>query len=393
MSRLSDLLNPAPLSTSQTQELDTSRDGRSRAKSHQRNQSITSPLEALAIAATSSYAEPSLMRTSHPSTFFSNSGQSQLHQSKTLSITENPLYHVQSTEAPMQPISYSLYNQPTPPKMQWQASTNGTFNENYAPNSQHNSEKMATVISVDDQKQQDAEPVKSGPNHVEEVNKTQTGQDDPELMNNASSRDEEVLPHPEEKQTAPKDEAQPQEVVTDAIKQEVQTPPIGAPSPVTASSPSKTTPKSAKPRSTPKPEKKKVNNNIAKKPAAKKRKIEVDSRGDTPVSHRSATPTSNNASKASAQKSSKQNSATPAQSSPPPAEEEEADEDDSASDNELFCICRKPDDHTWMIGCDGGCEDWFHGRCVNLQQKQESLIDKYICKRFEPKSMVSTNVS
>ena len=56
--------------------------------------------------------------------------------------------------------------------------------------------------------------------------------------------------------------------------------------------------------------------------------------------------------------------------------DEEVDEGDSS---ELFCICRKPDDHTWMIACEGGCDDWFHGRCVNINERDGNLIDKYIC--------------
>ncbi|KAB8072994.1 hypothetical protein BDV29DRAFT_158019 [Aspergillus leporis] len=62
-------------------------------------------------------------------------------------------------------------------------------------------------------------------------------------------------------------------------------------------------------------------------------------------------------------------------------EEEENDEDDEVStdDNTPFCICRKPDNHTWMIACDGGCEDWFHGKCVNIDPKDADLIEQYIC--------------
>jgi COMPASS component SPP1 len=59
---------------------------------------------------------------------------------------------------------------------------------------------------------------------------------------------------------------------------------------------------------------------------------------------------------------------------------EQDDESDVENPDEIFCICRKPDNHTWMIGCDGGCEDWFHGRCVNIKQEDEELIDRYICK-------------
>lgn len=61
------------------------------------------------------------------------------------------------------------------------------------------------------------------------------------------------------------------------------------------------------------------------------------------------------------------------------AVEDEGEESYEDAD-ELFCICRKPDNHTWMIGCDGGCEDWFHGKCVNIDSKDAELIERYICK-------------
>jgi COMPASS component SPP1 len=32
-----------------------------------------------------------------------------------------------------------------------------------------------------------------------------------------------------------------------------------------------------------------------------------------------------------------------------------------------------------MIACDGGCEDWYHGKCVNVRKEDEGLVDKYIC--------------
>jgi COMPASS component SPP1 len=60
--------------------------------------------------------------------------------------------------------------------------------------------------------------------------------------------------------------------------------------------------------------------------------------------------------------------------------EEGEDEDGGViSDTDLYCICRKPDTGTFMIGCDGGCDDWFHGKCVNIVESWKSLIDKYIC--------------
>ena len=121
-----------------------------------------------------------------------------------------------------------------------------------------------------------------------------------------------------------------------------------------------------------------------KKPAAKRRKIDTESMDGTPFSHRSVTPASSRASKTPAPipapRYYQTNSATPLHSSPAPANKDtSANEDDDMDDGELFCICRKPDDHTWMIACDGGCEDWFHGRCVNMDERDGNLIDKYIC--------------
>ena len=123
-------------------------------------------------------------------------------------------------------------------------------------------------------------------------------------------------------------------------------------------------------------ERKKGTASVIKKPATKKRKMEIESKDGTPFSQRSGTP-----SKTPGLKSRKRTSVTPAQSSPPPiaAEEDVEDDEEVDDDSELFCICRKPDDHTWMIACDGGCEDWFHGRCVDMDQQKGKLIDKYIC--------------
>ena len=69
---------------------------------------------------------------------------------------------------------------------------------------------------------------------------------------------------------------------------------------------------------------------------------------------------------------------------------QEADENEADNDDEVFCICRKGDNHTWMIGCDGGCEDWFHGKCVNIQERDGDLIDKYICPNCEDKGRGQT---
>ena len=122
----------------------------------------------------------------------------------------------------------------------------------------------------------------------------------------------------------------------------------------------------------------------AKKPAAKKRKQNddadsVDGRSNTPLSRTGKTP------------GKKQGSVSVAGSPPPEKKKKKKkpsraainpeDEDDSFEDeNVVFCICRRPDNHTWMIGCDGDCDDWYHGKCVNIDPRDADLIDRYICK-------------
>ncbi|BFZ63719.1 Transcription factor bye1 [Saitoella coloradoensis] len=76
--------------------------------------------------------------------------------------------------------------------------------------------------------------------------------------------------------------------------------------------------------------------------------------------------------------------------SPPPAPPYNAaaeevgveDEEDDDDDQTLYCICRKPQGKRWMIQCDG-CDDWFHGTCVNINEVDEGLIDKWYCPHCE----------
>ena len=60
------------------------------------------------------------------------------------------------------------------------------------------------------------------------------------------------------------------------------------------------------------------------------------------------------------------------------------------SDGEVYCICRKGDNHSWMIACDGGCDEWFHGKCVDIRERDGDLIDKYICPRCQAKGIGQT---
>ncbi|PWY92340.1 hypothetical protein BO70DRAFT_327430 [Aspergillus heteromorphus CBS 117.55] len=129
-----------------------------------------------------------------------------------------------------------------------------------------------------------------------------------------------------------------------------------------------------------------------RKMATKKRKLNdadnqsVDGRSNTPSSRTGKTPGGRKRGAASVagspapgnKKKGSKNAATEEVEEEDDDEEEE-EEEDSEDNDEVFCICRKPDNHTWMIGCDGGCEDWFHGKCINIDRRDADLIDKYIC--------------
>ena len=48
-------------------------------------------------------------------------------------------------------------------------------------------------------------------------------------------------------------------------------------------------------------------------------------------------------------------------------------------DSGPYCICRGPDDHRWMIGCEC-CDEWFHGECIGLSKEVgEMLVEKFVC--------------
>ncbi|CAO3597535.1 unnamed protein product [Absidia cylindrospora] len=45
----------------------------------------------------------------------------------------------------------------------------------------------------------------------------------------------------------------------------------------------------------------------------------------------------------------------------------------------LYCLCRKPyDESQFMIACDR-CEEWFHGECIDIDEKQAEFVDSYFC--------------
>lgn len=124
----------------------------------------------------------------------------------------------------------------------------------------------------------------------------------------------------------------------------------------------------------------------AKKPTSKKRKgHDVDA--DSIDGSRSNTPASRTGKGPGKKQSSVSIAGSPApddkkrkKKKAPKGHAAEEDDEEYDDENEVFCICRRPDNHTWMIGCDGGCEDWFHGKCVNIDPRDADLIEKYICK-------------
>lgn len=186
-------------------------------------------------------------------------------------------------------------------------------------------------------------------------------------------------------------ETVPSQAIT-GVKNDVKYQPSQRASEASTRSPSANpkTPQSRK-RPAPKPKSGKKGTASAVQRSAKRRKIDGSSDGTISV-QRSGTPASSRASKTPAPKNRKQQSVTPDRSSSPiDPEEDDGEEDEDAA---LFCVCRKPDDHTVMIACDGPCQDWFHGRCVGINEKDGNLIDKYICILAHPLARsITTRIS
>ncbi|KAH8408939.1 hypothetical protein KR009_004077, partial [Drosophila setifemur] len=49
-------------------------------------------------------------------------------------------------------------------------------------------------------------------------------------------------------------------------------------------------------------------------------------------------------------------------------------------DDQAYCICRTSDGSRFMIGCDG-CEEWYHGDCIGITEKEAKHIKQYYCRR------------
>ncbi|RMY45972.1 hypothetical protein D0863_15937 [Hortaea werneckii] len=139
-----------------------------------------------------------------------------------------------------------------------------------------------------------------------------------------------------------------------------------------ATAPSKKRPAPTKKGTATVSKKKKTTAAAAAAPANKKRK--VDRASARKPSTLKATATGSSPAPSSIR------SRSPAADGEEEEEDEEFDEDeDVEGSGEFYCICRKPDNGTFMIGCDGTCDDWYHGKCVGVEERDKNLIDAYYC--------------
>ncbi|XP_076257143.1 CXXC-type zinc finger protein 1-like [Rhynchophorus ferrugineus] len=51
-------------------------------------------------------------------------------------------------------------------------------------------------------------------------------------------------------------------------------------------------------------------------------------------------------------------------------------------DGQAYCICRSSDSSRFMICCDA-CEEWYHGDCIKISEKEAKNIRQYFCVRCQ----------
>ncbi|RDL41060.1 uncharacterized protein BP5553_01039 [Venustampulla echinocandica] len=70
----------------------------------------------------------------------------------------------------------------------------------------------------------------------------------------------------------------------------------------------------------------------------------------------------------------------PGQSNQPSSTNTAGSSDSESNDGGEYCVCRGPDDHRMMVNCEGGCDEWYHCSCINMDvEDAKELLDRYIC--------------
>ena len=57
----------------------------------------------------------------------------------------------------------------------------------------------------------------------------------------------------------------------------------------------------------------------------------------------------------------------------------QSDTDEDLEDSKIYCFCKKPWNNQFMIQCDF-CQEWYHGKCVDVTPTEALNIDKYKCR-------------
>ncbi|KAI8072901.1 hypothetical protein BC940DRAFT_291894 [Gongronella butleri] len=72
-------------------------------------------------------------------------------------------------------------------------------------------------------------------------------------------------------------------------------------------------------------------------------------------------------------------------------QDKSADEKPKKKGKHLYCICRKPYEASqFMIACDR-CDQWFHGACIGINEKDGEFIDLYFCDKCSKETGKSTS--